>query len=177
MISDGSAGSLKIQEREASCAMEPVWYIQTENGEIEGPLAGAMLKGRADAGIVRPDTPVRKGAEGKWTAASNVRGLFASSPLPPLREEWFPSFATLQPDEDEASAWHSPPRPLNSRVPPDAPPMISQSFPGTQGKSLRRFIPMFGWIFSGALLLAWIPTLPNSTKVFGVQGRLFPVIS
>lgn len=136
-LATGAADCFGIQKRKAGCSMEPVWYIQTEGGEIEGPLAGAMLKGRADAGIVKPDTPVRKGAEGKWTVASNVKGLFASSP--PL------------PDKHETSVWHSAPQPLDSRVPPVAPPMTSVSLPDTQGNSLRRFIPMYGWIFSGVL--------------------------
>jgi hypothetical protein len=62
--------------------MEPVWYVQTEGGEIEGPLAPAALKTRADSGIVKPDTRVRKGTHARWVAASKVKGLFAASPTP-----------------------------------------------------------------------------------------------
>jgi hypothetical protein len=63
--------------------MESQWYIHTESGEVEGPLSPVMLKARADSGAIGPDTPVRNGAEGKWLAATRVKGLFPSSPVPP----------------------------------------------------------------------------------------------
>ena len=55
------------------------WYIQTEGGEVEGPMADAMLKTRADGGAVKPDTLIRKSLSGDWVAASKVKGLFATT--------------------------------------------------------------------------------------------------
>jgi hypothetical protein len=72
--------------------METGWYSITENGEVEGPLSAVMLKARADSRIVKPDTPVRNGAEGKWVPAGGVKGLFATPPPPPS----IPKATTIQ---------------------------------------------------------------------------------
>lgn len=62
--------------------MESAWYIQTESGEIKGPIAPAVLKARADAGMIKPDTPVREAAGGDWVPAGRVKGLFSSAVQP-----------------------------------------------------------------------------------------------
>ncbi len=56
--------------------MELQWYAKSEWDEVEGPLSSAMLKARADAGAIKPETLVRRGTEGKWGAASRIKGLF-----------------------------------------------------------------------------------------------------
>ncbi len=84
------------------------WYVRTENGEVEGPISSRMLKARADGGPMKPETLVRKGADGRWASAGSVKGLFAatatpspagsSAPLPPhpppiatAQQTWAPS--------------------------------------------------------------------------------------
>ena len=60
--------------------METAWFVRGENGEVEGPLSGWMLKART-GGAVKPETLVRKGANGNWAPASSVKGLFTESSL------------------------------------------------------------------------------------------------
>ena len=51
------------------------WFYQ-QDGVESGPIDDAELKRLAASGIVRPDTRVRKEANGKWVTADHVRGLF-----------------------------------------------------------------------------------------------------
>ena len=41
--------------------METGWFIKSDNGQIEGPLSAAALKGRAQQGQVTRSTLVRHG--------------------------------------------------------------------------------------------------------------------
>ena len=63
--------------------METEWFIQDEWGPIDGPLTSALLKSRADAGMVKPDSQVRKTAGGEWGSARRIKGLFPSLPPEP----------------------------------------------------------------------------------------------
>ena len=54
-----------------------VWYIYLD-GE-RGPFDPLKVKALADSGMIVPDTPVRKGENGKWVAAIKVNGLFPKS--------------------------------------------------------------------------------------------------
>ncbi len=59
------------------------WHYQTGAGQQSGPVDSRELRRLAEAGIVRPDTLVRKGASRRWVRAEDVRGLFQrSTPAP-----------------------------------------------------------------------------------------------
>ena len=58
------------------------WYYQAMGQEL-GPLSAGELKSKVANGQIQPDTLIRKGIEGKWTFASNVKGLFTVSEKPP----------------------------------------------------------------------------------------------
>jgi S1-C subfamily serine protease/tetratricopeptide (TPR) repeat protein len=53
----------------------PEWYIRGQD-EIHGPTSFADLKGLVEAGQVNPRNLLRKGAEGHWIPARQVKGLF-----------------------------------------------------------------------------------------------------
>jgi len=52
------------------------WYYQAM-GETIGPVSWIELEQKATDGEIEQQTEVREGAEGPWTAASEVPGLFA----------------------------------------------------------------------------------------------------
>ena len=82
--------------------MESQWYFQTEGGD-EGPLTAATLKKCAASSIVKPDTLVRKGTDGKWVPASRVKGLFEtaqSAPAPRYTPNYTQSSAERPTDDD-----------------------------------------------------------------------------
>jgi DNA-directed RNA polymerase subunit RPC12/RpoP len=51
------------------------WYYQI-NGNTVGPVRSSEFKKAAAAGIVAPETLIRKGASGDWVTATDVKGLF-----------------------------------------------------------------------------------------------------
>lgn len=57
------------------------WYYQSK-GRTVGPVSGRELKEHAGWGLVKQGTLVRKGEDGKWVAASRVKGLFSEPPPP-----------------------------------------------------------------------------------------------
>ena len=58
------------------------WFHQ-RGGRPSGPVDSRELRRLAEAGIVTPNTLVRRGASGRWVRAENVRGLFQrSTPVP-----------------------------------------------------------------------------------------------
>jgi hypothetical protein len=63
------------------------WYFRVNNEE-RGPVSSETLKHLALEGRVTPETPIKKGASGHWTHASQVKGLFTpvvgQSTPPPL---------------------------------------------------------------------------------------------
>jgi hypothetical protein len=56
--------------------MSQQWFCKVSGKEI-GPLAAPQLKAMADKGQLRPDDLVRQDANGKWTPARHVKGLFS----------------------------------------------------------------------------------------------------
>ncbi len=59
------------------------WYFQTAEGQPSGPIDSRELRRLAEAGIVTPNTVVRKGDNGRWVSAESVRGLIQqSTPAP-----------------------------------------------------------------------------------------------
>jgi TM2 domain-containing membrane protein YozV len=56
------------------------WFVNHGN-KIHGPFSSAQLKQLAAQSKIKPDTLVRLGTEGKWTAAEKVKGLFPSTEL------------------------------------------------------------------------------------------------
>ena len=64
-------------------AGETRWYYEVE-GEAQGPLTAAELKERAKSGQLAPNRLIRKGEEGNWFPAGQVKGLFPKAgPSPP----------------------------------------------------------------------------------------------
>ena len=58
------------------------WFYQI-GGQPSGPVDSTELQRLVKAGVVRPDTLVRQGANGRWVRAEHVRGLFQrSTPSP-----------------------------------------------------------------------------------------------
>ena len=53
-------------------------------GQVVGPLTAEDLRGQARAGQVTPETPVRRGGEGKWVPAKKVKGLCNVQPPVPV---------------------------------------------------------------------------------------------
>lgn len=52
-----------------------LWYFRKQ-GEENGPVCPTFLQALARDSLIRPDTLVRKGEEGRWVPASRVCGLF-----------------------------------------------------------------------------------------------------
>ena len=60
--------------------MASQWYVE-DDGRATGPFSVAQMKAQASASRIKPETRVRKGRRGQWTAAKNVKGLLtADSP-------------------------------------------------------------------------------------------------
>ncbi len=62
------------------------WYVRVD-GEQYGPYTSEQLKMYASEGHVTRDSEVRRGTDGRWVIASQVKGMFAdvvdSAPPPP----------------------------------------------------------------------------------------------
>ena len=68
------------------------WFYQTAEGRQSGPIDPSELRRLAEAGIVKSNTLVRKGASGGWVRAENVRGLFQLSTPSPTSSQVPPPF-------------------------------------------------------------------------------------
>jgi len=55
------------------------WFLKVGN-QVHGPMSAAELRQKAAAGLIGPETPIRKGADGQWVRAEKVQGLFQSPP-------------------------------------------------------------------------------------------------
>ena len=62
------------------------WYYKVL-GQETGPVSSAELKELAESGFLTPDVEIRKGADGNWVAADQIRGLFDGSLRGMLAEE------------------------------------------------------------------------------------------
>ena len=58
------------------------WFFKVGD-EVHGPVSPGELRQKAASGEVRPDTPVRKGADGPLVHAEKVQRLFQRSDSPP----------------------------------------------------------------------------------------------
>jgi len=61
--------------------MAAEWFYQVEGKQV-GPVEPAELRRLATAGIVTPDTMVKRGVDGAWVRAETVKGLFRRSESP-----------------------------------------------------------------------------------------------
>jgi hypothetical protein len=74
--------------------MDVQWYTQNEWGVVDGPLTSQMLRTRAESGVIKPDSAVRRGIDGEWGPARRIKGLFPSlSPEPPALPSSPPALA------------------------------------------------------------------------------------
>jgi len=65
------------------------WYCNV-GGRLHGPLSANQMRQLAATQQISRDTPVRQGENGAWISASQVQGLFPSSPAstsPPARPQ------------------------------------------------------------------------------------------
>lgn len=51
------------------------WYVKI-NEKTHGPMTSKQLKDYSASGKITPETALKKGTDGQWVKASNVRGLF-----------------------------------------------------------------------------------------------------
>jgi WD40 repeat protein len=63
--------------------MADEWYYRNSTGQEKGPVTAQKLKQLAELGRIEPDNEVKKGPEGRWTAASKVKGLLDAAPPKP----------------------------------------------------------------------------------------------
>lgn len=93
------------------------WYFQSMGQEL-GPLSVAELKAKVDAGMIQPDTMVRRGVDGKWTYAERVKGLLPLRPDPgpdpvPIPRKKLGSSGTI-PVVEQQEHGRSSPKPASS---------------------------------------------------------------
>ena len=69
------------------------WYFQVMGSEV-GPVPPSVLREKALAGQIQPDTLVRLGRDGRWVAAERVNGLFDPEP-PPVKAPAAPQKASV----------------------------------------------------------------------------------
>ena len=82
--------------------MSAEWYFH-DGTKVHGPLSPHQLAELAAHGSLRPDHRVRKGSDGKWHLASQVKGLTFASPGPPP-----PAIETAQTCPPPLPAHHTP---------------------------------------------------------------------
>ncbi len=147
--------------------MAAEWYHQSE-GQPSGPVDSRELRRLAEAGIVRPDTLVRKGASGNWVRAEQVRGLFQPVDSPPVAavshvEEKPNVHAAASSVEKES---HSPP--------PRVPPVSTGSPRQKYAKASEPFgiLVIVRWCLYLMLLLALSQWMILSREI-GLQVSLF----
>jgi len=61
--------------------MADEWFVQRD-GQNFGPFSSAQLKQMTTTGRLLPVDLVTKGEDGRWVPASQIKGLFATSPAP-----------------------------------------------------------------------------------------------
>ncbi|NQT41500.1 MAG: DUF4339 domain-containing protein [Planctomycetes bacterium] len=64
--------------------MASQWFCAT-SGNVLGPMTSRQLKTLAEEGRLQRDDRIRQGADGKWVAAAEVRGLFPEPASKPMR--------------------------------------------------------------------------------------------
>jgi hypothetical protein len=64
--------------------MTASWYVE-HDGNVYGPFSSARLKQLATGSKIRPETRLRRGADGNWVLASQVKGLLDRAESKPQR--------------------------------------------------------------------------------------------
>ncbi len=125
--------------------MAAEWFLKVGN-QVHGPMSAAELRQKAAAGLIGPEAPICKGADGQWVRAEKVRGLFPKGDSPPLAA---PPPATVR----------VPPLP----PPPPAPPTVTEVRAGSgavnwkRNRTIHRVILWGLWLPVLVLLLAlWV---------------------
>jgi len=63
------------------------WFLKAGN-QVNGPMSIAELQQKSAAGLIAPETLIRRGANGQWVLAEKIQGLFQSPPttatVPPV---------------------------------------------------------------------------------------------
>ena len=138
--------------------MAAEWFLKVGN-QVHGPMSAAELRQKAAAGLIGSETPIRKGADGRWVPAAKVQGLFQSPPATAAsRVEVKAVSRTGAPSAEKG---------LQS---PASPPPLPPSIQPASSDSPRR---MNRWLVSGILatggvvvvaLLAWVFLLRDGDK-------------
>lgn len=69
----------KLAEISVNQLEDDGWYIKREGNKL-GPLSDTVLREYAKSQRLTPDDLVRYNADGEWTQASGIQGLFGASP-------------------------------------------------------------------------------------------------
>lgn len=67
--------------------MAAEWFYRTPEGAEVGPVSAADLKRLAERNKLHPDTPIRKGGDGRWSAAAKVKGLLGNAPVASVKAD------------------------------------------------------------------------------------------
>jgi hypothetical protein len=78
-----------------------VWFVDVD-GQSKGPLTPGQLRELALKKRILPQTRVRKGADGRWVQAGQVRGLF-EDPGVPAGDAARPAQRSEQPADEDAA--------------------------------------------------------------------------
>ncbi len=134
------------------------WYLQ-HGGKQYGPLTSAQLKKLAGEGKIGPASQVRLGAEGNWTTAGRVQGLFPAKPQGEASPKVVPVAAPPLPPPVAT--------PL-ARVPVGSISQVAKISPDTPSLA-GKLVGAVGLIF-GILALAscWLPLLDSLLGWMGI---------
>lgn len=149
------------------------WYYRNSASHAEEPVTAAHLKQLAQLGEIGPETEVRKGADGRWVAASKVKGLVDAIPPKPTTASTdpVPWRQGAKPRESEsAQPRAATPAPQSRKPSIDAPPddqgdrpiparrtaesgMVESGYPATSRAKQRSSILLVGVGVGGTLLV------------------------
>ncbi len=125
-------GSLVIRSEREDNTMAAEWFLKVSN-QVHGPMSAGELRQKAAAGLIGPETPIRKGADGQWVRAEKVQGLFPRGDSLPLAA----------------------PPPATPKAPPVPPPPPAVIPPVSLGGPRRmRISPLAGVLAAGGVLTA-----------------------
>jgi hypothetical protein len=136
------------------------WYYKVL-GEVVGPLSPSQMREKVLRGEIGPQTMVRKGAHGRWLAASQVNNL-----LPPTTDNapaemldgygvQLPPGSRLRQPPTKSGTITSPP-PENAPLPDAWPPKLTAPRP-VSGKAVVSLV--LGFASCALLILAGLPAL------------------
>jgi hypothetical protein len=143
------------------------WFIKRSD-KIYGPFSSAQLKKLAAEGKVSPATEVRLGAEGSWTSASHVKGLFAGPPSGS-------SSASLSPSS-VAAAPPIPPPPV-AKPAASQPPVVAPHATGPLATMPPIAKPLTAMPLASAAAAPASVRSPIAGKLIGAIGLTFGVLA